>query len=588
MRAEDIKCILTHCSECYQKHYRCVAYSYVSLGVEKRELIKSCSQLGRSVFLEKDASGGLSMFGASDWEPPAGADEPAMSGSFPWRRPKTQPSKTLSSISEELLVDHVFIGMLTMRHRPYTEITETMDTLSEAGIRFVFFSEMQEPPTVAFGNQLGLWSDWNCCISLRDLPPPPRSHPPSPPGSGISGRSHVNRNANYSHASGPRLPHGIRAIRRHIEEADDVPLRVSMFCDSSPETITSMVGILQEHGECVVACGSSRNAHNMQLFATADLAVSATPLPPVREHGEGARLGWGGLHAELPESITSVPCALNVNRRFNMEELIEFISTSRTLLDAVRQASQYGLGISLLLMLLALLCNLLMIPQVVEPAQALCHLVLIAPCFLFAIVVSTQRISARVKSASPMRMKLLRGYNNTSLSKRPEMRRRALYLIIRILPTTGMLLGVFVDSLSISLMRYKEQVLREQAGKSAAPGGAAAAVVGEGMASFCYRDQWSLVDLIKLSSYAESRYLDMEPCPDNAARCCFDLFQLALVEARQLTNILVVIMMAVLCIGSLHRTSSILDIWRHCKYIWLLAVLAAAAIQVRHAPCSQC
>ena len=62
--------------------------------------------------------------------------------------------------------------MLTMRYRPYSEITEAMDILSEAGIRFVFFSEMQEEPTVAFGNQLGLWSDWNCCISLRDLPPP--------------------------------------------------------------------------------------------------------------------------------------------------------------------------------------------------------------------------------------------------------------------------------------------------------------------------------------------------------------------------------------------------------------------------------
>ena len=101
----------------------------------------------------------------------------------------------------------------------------------------------------------------------------------------------------------------------------------------------------------MVACGSSRNAHNMQLFATADLAMSATPHPPVREHGlmygECARRGWGGIHGELPESITSVPCALNLNRRFSMEELIEFIATSRTLLDAVRQAAQFGLGKSL-------------------------------------------------------------------------------------------------------------------------------------------------------------------------------------------------------------------------------------------------
>jgi len=63
----------------------------------------------------------------------------------------------------------------------------------------------------------------------------------------------------------------------------------------------------------------------------------------------GTRMFWHththmqtGLHTELPEGVTSVPCALNMNRRFSMEELIEFISTSRTLLDAVRQASQYG------------------------------------------------------------------------------------------------------------------------------------------------------------------------------------------------------------------------------------------------------
>ena len=54
MKPEDIKLILRHCSECYQKHYRCVAFSYVSLSSEKRDLIQSCSQLGRCVFLDKD------------------------------------------------------------------------------------------------------------------------------------------------------------------------------------------------------------------------------------------------------------------------------------------------------------------------------------------------------------------------------------------------------------------------------------------------------------------------------------------------------------------------------------------------------
>eukprot|EP00961_Rhodomonas_salina_P153860 2072385-Rhodomonas_salina.2 len=160
--------------------------------------------------------------------------------------------------------------------------------MSDAGIRFVFFSDLQEAATVAFGNQLGLWSDWNCCISLRDLPPLSmgRSRGPTPPGSGISGRSSGREMSfmdNTDSQQMPRLPHGIKAIRRHIKEADDVPLRVSMFCDSTPNTITSMVGILQEHGELVLCCGSARNMHNMHLFAVADISMSVDPLPPCRE-----------------------------------------------------------------------------------------------------------------------------------------------------------------------------------------------------------------------------------------------------------------------------------------------------------------
>jgi hypothetical protein len=132
--------------------------------------------------------------------------------------------------------------MLTVRPRPKGTVCNGIETLSEAGIRFVYFSDMPEPQTVAFGHQLGLWSDWNCCISLRDLPPI-RMHPDGEhtPRISIDGAS--------SHPSDsvprPRLPHGINAIRKHIEEADDVPLRVSMFCESDVPSIRSMMGILQ-------------------------------------------------------------------------------------------------------------------------------------------------------------------------------------------------------------------------------------------------------------------------------------------------------------------------------------------------------
>jgi hypothetical protein len=79
--------------------------------------------------------GNLTMLGASDWELDAGAqtvaDAAAGPSAFSWRRPKTQPTMTLASISEDLLQDHIFIGILTMRHRPYSEMTESIDVLSE-------------------------------------------------------------------------------------------------------------------------------------------------------------------------------------------------------------------------------------------------------------------------------------------------------------------------------------------------------------------------------------------------------------------------------------------------------------------------
>ncbi len=49
-------------------------------------------------------------------------------------------------------------------------------------------------------------------------------------------------------------------------------VQVSMFCESEPTTIRSMMEILQGHGELVVCCGSSLNMHNMPVFEAADMA----------------------------------------------------------------------------------------------------------------------------------------------------------------------------------------------------------------------------------------------------------------------------------------------------------------------------
>ena len=54
-----------------------------------------------------------------------------------------------------------------------------------------------------------------------------------------------------------RLPHGIEAIKHHLKHVDNVPLLVSLFTDSTPQTIQDMVGILRENGEVVMSIGST-------------------------------------------------------------------------------------------------------------------------------------------------------------------------------------------------------------------------------------------------------------------------------------------------------------------------------------------
>lgn len=54
-----------------------------------------------------------------------------------------------------------------------------------------------------------------------------------------------------------RLPHGIAAIRDHIDSVDNVPLLVSLFTDATPATTKEMLEIYQENDECTLAVGMS-------------------------------------------------------------------------------------------------------------------------------------------------------------------------------------------------------------------------------------------------------------------------------------------------------------------------------------------
>ncbi len=122
----------------------------------------------------------------------------------------------------------------------------------------------------ATADKMGLFTDWNCAISLRPL-----DEPNMPDPNRMTSTCDWDVNA--------RLPHGTAAICKHIKEVDNVPLLVSLFTDSTPQTVREMIDILQEYHETVLCIGTGYRLANMPAFDIADLSVVREALPAGQE-----------------------------------------------------------------------------------------------------------------------------------------------------------------------------------------------------------------------------------------------------------------------------------------------------------------
>ncbi|KAJ3342440.1 hypothetical protein HDU93_002198 [Gonapodya sp. JEL0774] len=153
-------------------------------------------------------------------------------------------SKDEKVFFQEVVKGQTFLGVAVLStHHPKPNVSDFIEDLKLAGIRFVFFSPAPEP----YAERLGLETDWNTCILLSD-----------------------DSEGGYRelHDIKARLPRGIVNIRHHLQEVDDIPLHVSLFAECSPESTEEMIRIFQEYGEVVCCIGSALNSSNTAAFAT--------------------------------------------------------------------------------------------------------------------------------------------------------------------------------------------------------------------------------------------------------------------------------------------------------------------------------
>lgn len=157
--------------------------------------------------------------------------------------------------------DQIFLGMVATGVQPKRSIPDFIEDVTASGIRFVYFSPRNMRRSKLLAEKMGIETDWNCAISLRSL----ETDDPDP----------HRMTSNYSDWDvKARLPHGVEAIKRHLNEVDNVPLLVSLYTDSTPETISEMISIFQENNEVVMGVGSSMKESNAPLFSKSDTAIA--------------------------------------------------------------------------------------------------------------------------------------------------------------------------------------------------------------------------------------------------------------------------------------------------------------------------
>jgi magnesium-transporting ATPase (P-type) len=236
------------------------------------------------------------------------------------------------------LKESTMIGIVSFANRPAPSVAPVLKALGKAGIRFSWFGSGCEPAVLDFGKSLGLETDWNCCLSLQDLP------------EGVSSR----------------LPAGVSAIKKHVEGNDDVPLRVPMFCDATPSSVQSMIRLYQDNGEVVAVVGSSLKVENMEAFLAADLAFSVRPRVALRPskvtefHQQNNVL--------LAGKLISAPCTLtsNFSSEYFSSSLIQKILIARLVYINSQQAVFFTAHAAALLVLSQFLCCVVRMPPLVS------------------------------------------------------------------------------------------------------------------------------------------------------------------------------------------------------------------------------
>lgn len=207
---------------------------------------------------------------------------------------------------------------------------ELIDDLENSGIRFVYFSPYSESITKAFGDRLGLETDWNSCIIM--------STSSQRPSMGAETLDFTDPKS--------KLPRGVHNIRPHLRDVDDIPLHISLFAECEPSSTAEMLKIYKENEDTVLVVGSTLNWTNYEVIAGANASIGMEPA------GIRSATGSGRLSSmSFSASATFLTCPITLPFDCSPYVITELIREARCVLRASQAAYLYRLSLSLSLVL---------------------------------------------------------------------------------------------------------------------------------------------------------------------------------------------------------------------------------------------
>jgi hypothetical protein len=240
-----------------------------------------------------------------------------------------------------LIRNQIFLGVLGALIVPRREIIKLLNTLSDAGVRFVYFSPRNMRRQKELASQMGIDVAWNCAISLRPL-----GRGEEDPHRMTSGYGDWDVNA--------KLPHGVEAVRHHLEEVDNVPLLVSLYTDATKARTKEMVEIFQQYSDTVVVVGLSHLPWNGDIFSVADIAVGIDVLNNVgtdsKDGGNNSPSAGSKMLAfelEFVSAISSHACAFRFVGAASLSHLSDIIEVGRAALAGSTAAAVFLVSSSL-------------------------------------------------------------------------------------------------------------------------------------------------------------------------------------------------------------------------------------------------